>query len=145
MINDNITQMIMEATKNREIEKASVYKLIKNEFLKHKTSKNASPLTELVEISIIQKMIKQREESVKIYKDAGREDLWVSEQKEIDILQTLIPKTPTEEDINNWISTNYNYPLEKNMMGMMMKKIKEDLPGVDGKLASQIISKMISK
>lgn len=145
MINDNITQMIMEATKNREIEKASVYKLIKNEFLKHKTSKNASPLTESVEISIIQKMIKQREESVKIYKDAGREDLWVSEQKEIDILQILIPKTPTEEDINNWISTNYNYPLEKNMMGVMMKKIKEDLPGVDGKLASRIISKMISK
>lgn len=137
--------MIMEATKNREIEKASVYKLIKNEFLKHKTSKNASPLTESVEISIVQKMIKQREESVKIYKDAGREDLWKSEQKEIDILQTLIPKTPTEEDINNWISTNYNYPLERNMMGVIMKKIKEDLPGVDGKLASQIISKMISK
>ena len=145
MLNDNITQMIMEATKNRENDKASVYKLIKNEFLKHKTSKNASPLTESIEISIIQKMIKQREESVKIYKDAGREDLWVSEQKEIDILQTLVPKTPTEEDVKNWISINYNHSLEKSMMGIMMKRIKEELPGVDGKMASQIISQMLTK
>ena len=37
MINEKITEMIMTATKNRETDKAAVYKLIKNEFLKYKT------------------------------------------------------------------------------------------------------------
>ena len=64
MINEKITEMIMTATKNRETDKAAVYKLIKNEFLKYKTAKNAKPLDESTEIALLQKMVKQREDSI---------------------------------------------------------------------------------
>ena len=80
MISEKITGMIMEATKNKETVRASVYKLIKNEFLKFKTAKNAKPLDEAAEIGILLKMVKQREESISQYKAGNRLDLANAEQ-----------------------------------------------------------------
>jgi uncharacterized protein YqeY len=91
MIKENIDKMIMEAVKTKESVKASVYRLIKNEFLKHATAKNAKPLDDTTEITILQKMVKQREESIDAYKKGGREDLIVAELAEINVIKELLP------------------------------------------------------
>ena len=102
MISEKITGMIMEATKNKETVRASVYKLIKNEFLKFKTAKNAKPLDEAAEIGILLKMVKQREESISQYKAGNRLDLANAEQAEIDIIKEMLPKIPTKEDVQEY-------------------------------------------
>jgi hypothetical protein len=69
MLNENINSMIMTAMKSGEKDKANVYRLIKNEFLKFSTAKNTGELNEAAEITILQKMVKQREESIANYKE----------------------------------------------------------------------------
>lgn len=143
MLNEKITSMIMEATKNKDVDRASVYKLIKNEFLKHKTAKNAKPLDEGMEISILQKMVKQREESIRLYKEGNRLDLVENEQKEVNILNELLPATPTLEDATNWILSNYAEGISKDKMGFVIKEMKIALPGIDGKLCADVVKKAI--
>lgn len=139
MIRDDINKMIMSAVKDHDNDRAKVYRLIKSEFLKYMTSKNAKPIDDSIEISIFQKMIKQREESVKEYLNGNRKDLADSEQIEIDIIKEFLPAIPTKNDIENYINTNYPNKIEKKMMGVVVKEIKEKLVGADGKLVADVV------
>ena len=144
MLNENINSMIMSAMKAGERDKANVYRLIKNEFLKFSTSKNAGVLNESTEITILQKMVKQREESIANYKVANRMDLVGNEQNEIDIIKELLPAIPTQEDIENFLNEKYPNGVEKKSMGMVIKDVKENLVGVDGKMVADIVkSKLV--
>ena len=136
---DKYTKMIMSAMKAGEKDKANVYRLIKNEFLKFLTAKNAGELNEGTEITLLQKMVKQREESIANYKTGNRMDLVENEQKEIDIINELLPAVPTEDDVKNYLATNYPNGVEKKSMGIVIKAIKEALVGVDGKMVADIV------
>ena len=143
MIRYNIDKMIMEAVKAKESVKASVYRLIKNEFLKYSTAKNAKPLDDAAEISILQKMVKQREESIEAYKKGGREDLIVAELAEMKVIKELLPEVPTKEDVVNYV--NYWYPdgIEKKAMGTTIKELKEKFVGVDGKMIADVVKEKL--
>ena len=143
MIRDSIDKMIMEAVKTKESVKASVYRLIKNEFLKYTTAKNAKPLDDATEITILQKMVKQREESIEAYKKGGREDLIVAEIAEMKVIQELLPEVPTKEDVVNYV--NYWYPdgIEKKAMGATIKELKEKFVGVDGKMVADVVKEKL--
>ena len=143
MINEKITEMIMTATKNRETDKAAVYKLIKNEFLKYKTAKNAKPLDESTEIALLQKMVKQREDSIISFKEGNRLDLVENEEKEIKIISELLPAVPTIEDVTNWILANYPEGIAKDKMGFVIKEMNIALPGVDGKMCADFVKKSL--
>ena len=143
MINEKITEMIMTATKNRETDKAAVYKLIKNEFLKYKTAKNSKPLDESTEIALLQKMVKQREDSIVSFKEGNRLDLVENEEKEIKIISELLPAVPTIEDVTNWILANYPEGIAKDKMGFVIKEMKIALPGVDGKMCADFVKKSL--
>lgn len=144
MIKDSIDKMIMEAVKAKESVKASVYRLIKNEFLKYSTAKNAKPLDEATEISILQKMVKQREESIEAYKKAGREDLIVAEIAEMNVIKELLPEVPTQAEIEDYLEFWYGRGIEKKEMGKVIKELKEKFVGADGKMVADIVkSKLI--
>ena len=94
MYNSEINKMIMTSMKSGEKEKAAVYRLLKSEFLKFTTAKNAKPLDDAAEIQIIRKMVKERQESEKIYLTNNRQDLADNEKAEYSILETLLPQAP---------------------------------------------------
>ena len=50
---------------------------------------------------LLKKMLKQRDESIEIYKKNNRQDLMVVEQKEHEIISTFLPKQLGEEEIKN--------------------------------------------
>ena len=143
MIRENIDKMIMEAVKAKESVKASVYRLIKNEFLKYSTAKNAKPLDDATEIGILQKMVKQREESIEAYKKAGREDLIVAEIAEMKVIQELLPEVPTREDVINYVEYWYSNGIDKKDMGKVIKELKEKFVGVDGKMIADIVKERL--
>jgi uncharacterized protein YqeY len=143
MIKENIDKMIMEAVKTKESVKASVYRLIKNEFLKYTTAKNAKPLDDATEITILQKMVKQREESIDAYKKGGREDLIVAELAEINVIKELLPEVPTKEDVVNYVNYWYQNGIEKKQMGIVIKELKEKFVGVDGKMIADVVKEKL--
>lgn len=138
-LRNKIDSMIMDATKAREKEKTEVFKAIKNEFLVFKTAKNAKPLDDTAEITILQKMVKQREDSATQFTEGGRIDLAEKERFEISVLKELLPKMPTKEDIEEYIHDYYMDGIPKSQMGMVIKNVKTALPGADGKMIADIV------
>lgn len=143
MIINSIDLLIAEAIHNKQKFEAGMYRLVKNEFLRFLTAKDAKPFDEVAQINIIQKMIKQREESIEAFKKANREDLIASEKAEMEFLQNLLPELPTKEDIVNYVDYWYVYGIEKKDMGKVIKELKEKFVGCDGKMIADIVKSKI--
>jgi uncharacterized protein YqeY len=92
---------------------------------------NRGPATNEEILTIVQKMVKQREESFAIYAQAGRADLATVEKEEIDILNEFLPKGLSEEEVAAAIvaaiaTTGAEGPKD---MGKVIAQLKADYPG----------------
>ena len=145
MYSEKIDKMIMEALKAGEKIKAGAFRMLKSEFLVFKTAKNAKPLDDAAEISIIKKMIKQRQDAAKEYLEAGRLELADDELDEVEVLKVLLPAEITEEQITEAVKevANTVEPIKKNIC-VFMKAVKDKYPTADGKMVSQIVLGFLS-
>lgn len=141
---EKLDELLSEALKKQDKPRISVLRAIKTEFMKYQTAKNSKPLDETAEIGILKKMAASYEESIGIYKDAGRQDLVSKETAELDILREYLPPTVGRDEIEKaleeWMTSN---TLEKKTMGLAIKDIKQKLPAADGKLVSDIVKEKI--
>lgn len=82
-------------------------------------------------INIINKMIKQRLDSIAQFQTANRLDLVAKEQKEIELLNTYLPAAFSDSEINTAIQTAMEQAQAKTMqdMGKVMALLKEKLAG----------------
>ena len=76
---------------------------IKQAFLLAKTDGSGNDLTPADEIKMLQKLVKQRNESIKIYKEQSRDDLAEPEQEEIDIIMKYLPKQMSEDELKDFV------------------------------------------
>ncbi len=74
-------------------------KLIKSALINNKHSEK--PVSEL---DVLQKMAKEREKAIAIYEKAGRDDLALKETKELGYIRGMIPKEPSEQEIEELIA-----------------------------------------
>jgi len=138
-----INKLIMDAMKSHDKVALETYKLIKAKILEFKTAKNAKEYNEQAEIQLLSKMIKERKDSICIYLDANRGDLADEEWAQVHVLEDLLPKEATEEEIKNWLISHYPNGIDKKDRGSVMQSLKSDLKRIDGKLANTIISGML--
>ena len=85
--------------KDSNITFLEIAKLIKAAILNNKHSEN--PVSEL---EVLQKMAKEREKAIVIYEKAGRDDLALKETKELGYIRGMIPKEPSEQEIEELIA-----------------------------------------
>ena len=113
---------------NKEI--TMVLRLILAEFQKEEISQG-SDLNNNDELSLLQKMIKQRNDSIKQYNDAGRNELAEKEQKEIEIIQDFLPEQINEEDLLKLAKETISDLSANSMkdMGNVMKVLKDKTSG----------------
>lgn len=140
----DINAKIMEAMKSKNKIASETFKLIKAKILEFKTQKNAPEYTEEAEIKLLQKMVKEREESAKIYKDAGRNELADAELAQVAIINELLPKIASQEDVENYLNNKYPNGIEKKSMGVVIREVKSEFVGVDGAMVANIVkSKLV--
>lgn len=135
----DITKKIMDAMKAHDKVASETYKLIKAKILEFKTQKNAPEYNDEAEIKLLQKMSKERKETAKVYADNGRPELAEKELAEAAVIDALLPKTPTEDDVMKYINDNYPDVIDKKLMGAIIKEVKFALPGVDGSMVANIV------
>jgi uncharacterized protein YqeY len=89
------------------------------------------PLTDADILPLLQKMVKQREESLAIYVQAGREDLATVEREEIAILNEFLPKGMSEAEIEDAIRAAIAKTGAQGGkdMGKVIASLKADYPG----------------
>ncbi|MEO9298276.1 GatB/YqeY domain-containing protein [Devosia alba] len=92
---------------------------------------NRGPATNEEILAIIQKMVKQREESFAIYAQAGRADLATVEKEEIDILNEFLPKGLSEAEVDAAIVAAIAATGAEGAkdMGKVIGQLKADYPG----------------
>jgi uncharacterized protein YqeY len=100
------------------------------------------PLSDADLLVVLQKMVKQREESLGIYEKAGREDLATVEREEVAILSEFLPKALTEAEVDDAIKAAIakTGAAGGKDMGKVIASLKADYPGrIDfGKASSKV-------
>lgn len=97
-------------------------------------------------LSLLQTMIKQREESHKTYADAGRQDLAEREAAEIDVIRSFLPEALSADDLDTAMSEIIVQTGAESMrdMGRVMAELKQRFPGqVDMAVASAAVKKKL--
>jgi len=102
VLRDDINKALTEAQKAKNERTVSTLRMV------NATLKNADieargqgkpPLADADLLALLQKMIKQRQESVEMYKKGGRDDLVQQEQEEIAIISGYLPKQMSDDEM----------------------------------------------
>lgn len=144
IINDEIKKAMLA----REEAKLRTLRGIKSAFLIAKTEKGASgELNEEQVIKILQKMKKQREDSLDIYVKQNREDLAGKERDEIAIIDNYLPAQLSDEELTTFLkelAQKLNVTDIKGM-GKLMGTASSELSGkADGKRIAEIVKSILS-
>lgn len=103
MIREEIKKQLIEAMKKQEKDKVATLRLInsniKDRDIADRSKGNYDGIDEAGVLSLLQTMIKQRRESIEMYKQGGRDDLVAHEQAEIDVIQSFLPKQMSADEM----------------------------------------------
>ena len=98
-------------------------------------------------IKIIQKQVKQRNDSIEQYKEAGRDDLVAKEQLEIDYYKAYLPAQLSDEELENALKEIISQVGATSMkdIGKVMGAATKQLAGkADGKRINQTVKTLLS-
>ena len=98
-LEQNIMTELKAAMLAKDEAKLRGLRAIKSAILLAKTSGTAGELSEADEIKLLQKLVKQRKESLEIYEKQGREDLATGERQEIEVIEKFLPQMMSEEQV----------------------------------------------
>ena len=102
MLRDEITAGLKEAMKAQDKRRVSTLRLISAAIKDRDIEARGlgrDALTDEELLGLLQKMIKQRQESLEIYEKAGRADLATQEREEIVIITSYLPKQMSEDEV----------------------------------------------
>ena len=107
MLRDDINNAVKEAMKAKDERKLGTLRMVNS------TIKNADieargqgkpPLSDTEVLTVLQKMIKQRQEAIELYEKGGRAELAAQERGEIAVISAYLPKQMSEDEVKSAIA-----------------------------------------
>ncbi len=98
-------------------------------------------------LALLQKMVKQREESARIYAEAGRNELAEQEREEIAIIEEFLPRPMSEQDVAAAIKAAIEQTGAAGLrdMGKVVAELKAKYPGrIDFGRAAKLVKEKLS-
>jgi uncharacterized protein YqeY len=138
---------LKEAMKTKDQASLRAIRAAKAAILLFKTDGSGKEQDEAAEIKLIQKLVKQRQDSLEIYKNQGREDLAVIEREEIEVLKRYLPEEISEDDLRAFLEKLISELGAEGMkdMGRVMGMASQKLAGkADGKTISSIVRNLLT-
>lgn len=139
---------LVQAMKSHQENTVSALRSIKTAIMEVKTAPGGKKDLEDGDITkIIQKLVKQRKESMDIYSQAGRDELADKEQKEMLVLMEYLPKMLSEDEVEKIVTETVTAVGATSMkdMGKVMGIINKTYSGqVDGAMVSRIVKSKLS-
>ena len=147
-LENKIQADLVSAMKNHQENTVAALRSIKTAIMETKTAANGKKDLEDGDIiKIIQKLVKQRKESMDIFSQAGRDELADKEQQEMFVLMNYLPKMLTESEVEEIVANaiaEFNATSMKDM-GKVMGYINKTYSGqVDGSMVSRIVKSKLS-
>ncbi|QIL02371.1 GatB/YqeY domain-containing protein [Sphingomonas sinipercae] len=149
MIRDDIKAALVTAMKSGDKATTGTLRLvqsaIKNRDIELRTS-DKTPDDDAMVTEVLQKMIKQRRESVEMYRKGGRAELADSEEVEIGVIERFLPRQLSEEDARDQIQSIIADTGASSMkdMGRVMAEVKTRLgTSIEPARASALVKGML--
>lgn len=142
-----IQKDLVAAMKGHQEHSVAALRQIKTAVQNEKVNGTYHELSEDEIVKIIQKLVKQHQESMDIYSQAGRNELADKEQQEMFVLMNYLPKMLSQEELENAIDNIFIQvgAVSIKDMGMVMKALASQYPNqYDGKSASTYIKSKLS-
>lgn len=151
-LRDKISNSTKDAMRAKDTLRVSTLRLvsaaIKDRDIAARSEDRCEGISDPEILSILSKMVKQREESAKTYDDNGRPELADRERMEIDIVRDFMPKPLSEDELKGAIANIIEESGATCLkdMGKVMGKLKTDFAGrVDmGKAGAVVKSHLCS-
>ncbi len=119
---------------------------IKSQIILAKTDGSGKALDEAAEIKMLQKMVKQRKDSIGIYEKQNRPELAATEKEEVEIIERYLPQQMGEAELTTFLQDVIAKTSASSMkdMGKVMGMASKQLGGkADGKTISNIVKKLL--
>ena len=145
-LEDRIMADLKEAMKAKDKARMRGIRAVKQALLLAKTDGSGKELSAEDEIKLVQKLVKQRKDSIKVYEEQSRADLAEVEQGEIDVLQNYLPEQMSEEDLTTFLKNLVGEVNAEGMkdMGRVMGLASKQLAGkAEGQLISKIVKSIL--
>jgi hypothetical protein len=145
-IKARIVEAMKDAMRAREKERLGAIRLILADFKKIEVDERID-VDDTRAIGVLDKMVKQRRESIKQYEAGGRAELAAVEQAEIDVIQTFLPTALSEAEIDAIIKGAISESGASSMkdMGAVMNIARPQLLGrADMGVISQRVKQLLS-
>jgi len=132
---EKITSAMKQAMKDKDTLRLSTLRLvsaaIKDQDIAERGKGNDSGLDDAGILSLLAKMIKQRQESAATYSDAGRDELAKQETEEIKVIEGFLPKQLTDEEIKSVVEKAIAEQGASSIrdMGKVMGVLKSEFAG----------------
>ena len=142
-LSERINNDLKEAMKSKDSFRLGVIRMVKGAMQLAKPNPREE-LTDDDVITVISKQIKMRNDSIKEFEAAGRSDLVEQNKKEIEVLNTYMPKQLSEEELTEIIDKVFEEvkPTSQKDMGLIMKNIS---PLVKGKADMSLVNKLVKE
>ena len=131
MLKKQLTDDLITAVKKKDKESINTLRLviaaIKDKEISLRSESKNKEISEEIISNILKSMIKQRNESIELYKKGKRQELVNKEKKEIDIIQKFLPKQLDESAVKNLCKEIIKKLNASNMadMGKVMSELKK--------------------
>ncbi len=139
---------LKEAMKAKDEVALTSLRAVKAELLLAQTASGAkTELTEVEEIKLIQKLVKQRKDSAAIFTEQGRTDLAEPELAQAEVIEQFLPEQLAEDEIEKIVSKVISELGASGMkdMGAVMAQVNKEVAGqADGKTISTIVKKSLT-
>ena len=151
-LREKIESDYKNALKSKDKNKISTYRLIlsglKDLDIQNRSGPNKKDTDDDDIKKLLRKMIKQRTESIEIYKKNNRQDLLQIEENEVKIMSEYLPKQLSEDDTKKLCEEVINKINASSLkdMGKVMGELKKNhSDSVDFSLAGKIIKEILNK
>lgn len=143
---DKIQKDMTDAMKAKEEARLGALRMIKAA-LKKQEIDGMKPLNEAAEMQVMNTLIKQRRESADMFRKGGREELAVLEEAEIRVIESYLPATASQEEMEEAVAAAISETgaTSSKQMGLVMKAAQARLTGkrIDGKELSELVKKKL--
>lgn len=129
-LKEKITVDMQDAMRSKDSEKLNAIRLLQSS-IKQKEVDDRVEIDDTMILNIIEKMLKQRRDSIEAFKKANRNDLVAKEEFEVKLLQTYMPEPLSSEDVEKEIDSAIKAADAKSMkdMGTVMSAVKLKVSG----------------
>lgn len=146
-LEEKIQQELKEAMIARNEAALRALRAIKSAILLAKTSGSGSSLSSDDELKLLQKLVKQRKESIAIYEQQNRLDLAKSEKEEVEVIEKFLPQQMNEQEIRIALKIIIEQTGAKSASdtGKVMGTASKQFAGkADNKIVAAIVKELLS-